>query len=161
VRRRESTRRPGGGAESGCEYRRLLAWARRFDERQWAVENADGLDRHLAQWLLTRGEIVLATYIGIGRCPCRSVTRALIGSLTRSAVDSDAGSERSDKSGWRRSFIATSGLCPHQPYRIFGGHHAETRSFCWSSGSREGAHGLDRDLRSGNDRARLVLMLSR
>jgi transposase len=42
--------------------RRLLAWARRFDERQWAVANAEGLGRHLAQWLLARGEIVLATY---------------------------------------------------------------------------------------------------
>jgi hypothetical protein len=41
------------------EYRRLLVWAKRFDERQWAVENAGGLGRHLAQWLLARGETVL------------------------------------------------------------------------------------------------------
>jgi hypothetical protein len=33
------------------EYRRLLAWARRFPDRRWAVENAWGLGRHLAQWL--------------------------------------------------------------------------------------------------------------
>jgi transposase len=41
------------------EYRRLLAWAKRFDERQWAVENAEGLGHHLAQWLLARGETVV------------------------------------------------------------------------------------------------------
>jgi transposase len=42
-----------------AEYRRLLVWAKRFDERQWAVENAEGLGRHLAQRLLARGETVL------------------------------------------------------------------------------------------------------
>jgi len=41
------------------EYRRLLAWARRFDERQWAAQNAEGLGHHLARWLLARGVIVL------------------------------------------------------------------------------------------------------
>ena len=40
------------------EYRRLLTWARRFGEHRWAVENAGGLGRHLAQWLLARGETV-------------------------------------------------------------------------------------------------------
>lgn len=40
------------------EYRRLLAWARRWPQREWAVENARGLGRHLAQWLLARGEVV-------------------------------------------------------------------------------------------------------
>jgi transposase len=39
-------------------YRRLLRWASSFPERRWAVENARGLGRHLAQWLLARGEIV-------------------------------------------------------------------------------------------------------
>jgi transposase len=39
-------------------YRRLLRWAGGFSERRWAVENARGLGRHLAQWLVTRGEIV-------------------------------------------------------------------------------------------------------
>jgi transposase len=39
-------------------YRRLLRWAGGFDERRWAVENAHGLGRHLAQWLLARGEAV-------------------------------------------------------------------------------------------------------
>jgi transposase len=39
-------------------YRRLLRWADGFSERRWAVENARGLGRHLAQWLVTRGEIV-------------------------------------------------------------------------------------------------------
>ncbi len=40
------------------EYRRLLVWAKRFPERYWAVENASGLGRHLAQWLIARGEKV-------------------------------------------------------------------------------------------------------
>jgi transposase len=39
-------------------YRRLLQWAGGFGERRWAVENAHGLGRHLAQWLLARGEAV-------------------------------------------------------------------------------------------------------
>jgi transposase len=39
-------------------YRRLLTWAAGFDQRRWAVENARGLGRHLAQWLLARGEAV-------------------------------------------------------------------------------------------------------
>ena len=39
-------------------YRRLLKWAAGFGERRWAVENAHGLGRHLAQWLLARGELV-------------------------------------------------------------------------------------------------------
>jgi hypothetical protein len=39
-------------------YRRLLKWAGGFSERRWAVENARGLGRHLAQWLLARGEVV-------------------------------------------------------------------------------------------------------
>jgi transposase len=39
-------------------YRRLLAWAKQWPQRTWAVENARGLGRHLAQWLLARGETV-------------------------------------------------------------------------------------------------------
>lgn len=39
-------------------YRRLLRWASSFDERRWAIENARGLGRHLAQWLVARGEAV-------------------------------------------------------------------------------------------------------
>jgi transposase len=46
-----------------ADYRRLLAWAGRLGEhgkqRRWAVENAEGLGRHLAQWLLARGETVV------------------------------------------------------------------------------------------------------
>ena len=30
-----------------------------FPERQWAVDNAHGLGRHLAQWLIARGETVI------------------------------------------------------------------------------------------------------
>ena len=39
-------------------YRQLLRWASSFDERRWAVENARGLGRHVAQWLVARGERV-------------------------------------------------------------------------------------------------------
>ena len=39
-------------------YRRLLRWAGGFGERRWAVENTRGLGRHVAQWLLARGELV-------------------------------------------------------------------------------------------------------
>jgi transposase len=39
-------------------YRQLLRWSARFAERRWAVENARGLGRHLAQWLAARGEAV-------------------------------------------------------------------------------------------------------
>ncbi|MGH3340662.1 MAG: IS110 family transposase [Propionibacteriaceae bacterium] len=46
-------------AASLAGYRRLLTWAGRFDERRWAVENSQGLGRHLAQWLLARGELVV------------------------------------------------------------------------------------------------------
>ena len=41
-----------------ADYRRLLTWARQFDQRRWAVENAEGLGRHLSSWLLARGEHV-------------------------------------------------------------------------------------------------------
>src|SRR3954471_4671993 len=39
-------------------YRQLARWAARFEVRRWAVENARGLGRHLAQWLAVRGEQV-------------------------------------------------------------------------------------------------------
>jgi transposase len=41
-----------------ASYRRLLRWAEAFSDRRWAVENARGLGRHLAQWLVARGERV-------------------------------------------------------------------------------------------------------
>ncbi|MGW4371975.1 IS110 family transposase [Nocardia takedensis] len=40
-------------------YRRLIAWVERRPQRRWAVENADGLGRHLSRWLTALGEIVL------------------------------------------------------------------------------------------------------
>jgi transposase len=40
-------------------YRRLRRWAARWPERRWAVENAAGLGRTLAQWLLADGEQVV------------------------------------------------------------------------------------------------------
>ena len=39
-------------------YRQLARWANGFAEHTWAVENARGLGRHLAQWLVVRGERV-------------------------------------------------------------------------------------------------------
>ena len=40
-------------------YRQLMGWASKSPERWWAVENARGLGRHLAQWLAARGERVV------------------------------------------------------------------------------------------------------
>ncbi len=40
-------------------YRQLLRWSDQFTDRRWAVENARGLGRHLAQWLVARHEVVL------------------------------------------------------------------------------------------------------
>ncbi|MHA6797295.1 IS110 family transposase (plasmid) [Pseudonocardia bannensis] len=39
-------------------YRQLLRWASWFESRRWAVGNARSLGRHLAQWLVVRGEQV-------------------------------------------------------------------------------------------------------
>jgi len=44
---------------SSSGYRRVMRWAKQFPERRWAVENARGLGRYLAQWLVARGEVVL------------------------------------------------------------------------------------------------------
>ncbi|HZB29300.1 MAG TPA: IS110 family transposase [Streptosporangiaceae bacterium] len=40
-------------------YRRLRSWAKAWPRRRWAIENAHGLGRHLAQWLLAREEGVV------------------------------------------------------------------------------------------------------
>jgi transposase len=40
-------------------YRELLRWAKQFEDCRWAVEGARGLGRHLAQWLVARGESVV------------------------------------------------------------------------------------------------------
>jgi transposase len=40
-------------------YRQLVRWAQQFPERSWAVENAQGLGRHLAQWMIARGQTVV------------------------------------------------------------------------------------------------------
>jgi transposase len=42
-----------------ADYGKLLRWAGRFEQRRWAVENAEGLGRHLSSWLLARGEQVV------------------------------------------------------------------------------------------------------
>ena len=40
-------------------YKTLIAWAKSWLRRQWAVENAYGLGHHLAQWLLAAGQVIL------------------------------------------------------------------------------------------------------
>ena len=49
-------------------YRELMRRSKQFPERRWAVENARGLGRHLAQWLVARGEVVLDV-------PCSATAR--------------------------------------------------------------------------------------
>ncbi|MDV6014397.1 IS110 family transposase [Haloechinothrix sp. LS1_15] len=41
------------------EYERMLDWAAQWPQRRWAVENADGMGRHVSSWLLARGEQVV------------------------------------------------------------------------------------------------------
>jgi len=40
-------------------YQKLITWAQSFPERTWAIEGAHGLGRHLAQFLVARGERVV------------------------------------------------------------------------------------------------------
>jgi transposase len=62
-------------------YRRLLKWAGTFSERRWAVENTRGLGRHLAQWLLARGEVVedvpSTATARCGNCPAADGARMM------------------------------------------------------------------------------------
>lgn len=41
------------------DYRRLMSWAKVWPQRRWAIENAQGLGHHVAQWLLALGEEVV------------------------------------------------------------------------------------------------------
>lgn len=41
------------------EYQRMLDWASQWPKRRWAVENAEGMGRHVTSWLLARGEQVV------------------------------------------------------------------------------------------------------
>ena len=50
-------------------YRQLLRWSAQFEDRCWAIENARGLGRHLAQWLVGRDEVVLDVERGGGTIP--------------------------------------------------------------------------------------------
>ena len=69
------------------EYRRLPAWARRWPERRWAVEGATGLGRHLAQWLVARGEIVVDVHT-TATARVRRLSRA--GGRKNDAIDAAA-----------------------------------------------------------------------
>ncbi|WP_280242269.1 IS110 family transposase [Nocardia abscessus] len=40
-------------------YKRLIAWAKPWPQRRWAVENTEGLGRHLTRWLIGCGETVV------------------------------------------------------------------------------------------------------
>src|SRR5215207_3272900 len=46
-------------SQDRASLRALERWAKRFPERRWAVENAGGLGRHLAQRLAAAGESVV------------------------------------------------------------------------------------------------------
>ncbi|MGC4991955.1 IS110 family transposase [Nocardia salmonicida] len=46
-------------SSAASEYRRLLHWSQRWNERYWAIENADGLGHNLTQWLISHGERVV------------------------------------------------------------------------------------------------------
>ena len=37
----------------------MLTWANQWPQRRWAIENAEGLGRHLTSWLVARGEVVV------------------------------------------------------------------------------------------------------
>jgi transposase len=69
------------------EYCRLPAWARRWPERRWAVEGATGLGRHLAQWLVARGEIVVDVHT-TATARVRQLSRA--GGRKNDAIDAAA-----------------------------------------------------------------------
>ncbi len=64
----EHDRSVGAVDASLAGYRELMRWSRQFPDRRWAVENAHGLGRHLAQWLVARGEVVLDV-------PCTATAR--------------------------------------------------------------------------------------
>ena len=49
-------------------YRELVRWSKQIPDRRWAVENARGLGRHLAKWLVAVGEVVLDV-------PCTTTAR--------------------------------------------------------------------------------------
>ena len=42
-----------------AEYERMLDWASQWSQRRWAVENAEGMGRHVASWLLAHDEHVV------------------------------------------------------------------------------------------------------
>jgi len=56
---REILRAKGWFGTEARSYRQLLAYARQWPERVWAVEGANGIGRPLAQRLLASGERVL------------------------------------------------------------------------------------------------------
>jgi transposase len=56
---REILRAKGQFGTDARSYRQLLAYARQWPERIWAVEGANGIGRPLAQRLLASGERVL------------------------------------------------------------------------------------------------------
>jgi transposase len=56
---REVLRATGRFGTDARSYRQLLAYARQWPERVWAVEGASGIGRPLAQRLLARGERVV------------------------------------------------------------------------------------------------------
>jgi hypothetical protein len=49
----------GRFATDTAGYRDMLALGRRHPDRVWAVEDCNGIGKHLAQWLIADGEIVV------------------------------------------------------------------------------------------------------
>ena len=68
-------------------YRQLVRWANGFAEHTWAVENARGLGRHLAQWLVARGERVEDVAAPTTDSPVAGKTVVFTGSLERFTRD--------------------------------------------------------------------------
>jgi len=79
-------------------YRQLMRRAATFPQRRWAVENVRGLGRHLAQWLVARGETV-------DDVPCTVGRPALSGQRNWSYFMLHAAG-----SGTRRGLLAESGI---------------------------------------------------
>ena len=76
----------------------MLRWARQFEQRRWAVENAEGLGRHLSSWLLARESRSLTCrqprLLGCGSSPAAGAART-----TRSTLRPQPASPRCRATG--------------------------------------------------------------
>src|SRR5258705_8613565 len=72
-------------------YRQMLAAARQFEQRRWAVEGCNGIGRHVAQRLVADGETVVDG-------PAKLVARALVFDTVNVRTTDPA-----DAHSWRRT----------------------------------------------------------